>query len=161
MTLPAARGTYALYLSLASPCHLELGASGSHDFPASGYVYLGSAHGPGGLRARLGRHLRGDGRPRWHVDALRRFAGVIGAVYALEPPEAHLARPVNPAVLRLECAWSQALSRLPGFTVPVPGFGASDCRSGCLAHLFAVPAGFSLEMLREVCASNGRVVFIL
>ena len=35
----------------------------------------------------------------------------------------------------LECVWSQALLELPGASAPVRGFGASDCHSGCEAHL--------------------------
>ena len=33
------------------------------------------------------------------------------------------------------------LLELPGASVPVPGFGSSDCRA-CPAHLVALPAGF-------------------
>ena len=90
--------------------------------PAGDYVYVGSACGPGGLRARLGRHLSGAGRPHWHIDALRGHARIVGAYYCV-------------SALRLECRWVQALLALPGVTAPAPGFGASDCRSGCLAHL--------------------------
>jgi Uri superfamily endonuclease len=39
------------------------------------------------------------------------------------------------ASLPLECAWSQALAELPTAGIPVPRFGASDCHSGCKAHL--------------------------
>ena len=99
----------------------------------------------------MGRHIYGPGTLHWHVDTLRRLAWVGGCVYTLQASVA------NPTGLRLECRWSQALSSLPGVAIPVGGFGASDCRSGCPAHLVAVPDDFSLEMLREVCSLNGAV----
>jgi len=40
----------------------------------------------------------------------------------------------------LECLWSQALAKLPDARISAPKFGASDCRSGCCAHLVAFPA---------------------
>ncbi len=49
--------------------------------------------------------------------------------------------------------WSQALVRLPGSSVPLPGFGASDCRLGCLSHLVAFPgegSGGSPLLLRPI-----------
>ena len=32
------------------------------------HVYVGSARGPGGLRARISRHLRREKKERWHVN---------------------------------------------------------------------------------------------
>jgi len=32
------------------------------------YVYVGSAHGPSGLRARLAHHLGPGSRRHWHID---------------------------------------------------------------------------------------------
>lgn len=34
-----------------------------------------------------------------------------------------------------ECVLSQALAQTPGVRVPIPGFGATDCRCGWPAHL--------------------------
>ena len=130
-TLPVAPGTYALALRLAIAA--DIGTAGRRvRLPPGLYVYVGSAHGPGGLRARLGRHLRGDGRPRWHIDALRAVAEVVGWHVAVSP-------------LRLECAWAQSLAHLPGAAIPVPGFGATDCRAACPAHLVLLPEDVDLE----------------
>jgi Uri superfamily endonuclease len=41
---------------------------------------------------------------------------------------------------KFECRWSQALAGVKEIHIPLPGFGASDCRSGCTAHLVALPA---------------------
>ncbi len=146
MVLPTGCGTYALVLTLAHACVLDAGALGKVHFPASTYVYLGSAHGSGGLRARLGRHVAGQGKRHWHIDVLRRAARVVGFVYALQTADSW------PGHMRLECVWSQALSMAPGVLIPVLGFGASDCRSGCPAHLVTLPADFSIDRLGEVCA---------
>lgn len=144
-SLPLAAGTYALALRLAQSVELTIAGRNAH-LPPGLYVYVGSAHGPGGVRARLGRHLRGDGRPRWHIDTLRAVAEVVGWHAVVSP-------------LRLECAWAQALAYLPGAAIPVPGFGASDCRRGCAAHLVALPVDIDLaevwSMLPHCSSSRG------
>ena len=145
MNLPPERGTYALCLSLEQSCRLKVGAFGTYDFPVGIYVYLGSARGMGGLRARLGRHLLGQGQRRWHIDFLRSSAQVVGVLYTIQQDE------MGASLMPLECSWSQAVSKLPGAFIPVARFGASDCRSGCLAHLAAFPEGLSLEVLKEAC----------
>lgn len=85
------------------------------------YCYLGSAHGPGGIRARCRRHLAGSARPHWHIDWIARHAARIRA---LPVPDAK------------ECTLVRRLLRGPGVSVPVAGFGSSDCRR-CPAHLIA------------------------
>ena len=119
-SLPREPGTYALALRLDEIHHLVIGALGPWTFPAGCYLYVGSAWGPGGLRARLSRHLRGDGRPHWHIDVLRRV-GTPAALW-LAPQE------------HLECIWARYLAAQPEVTIPVPRFGASDCH--CPSHLF-------------------------
>lgn len=89
------------------------------------YVYAGSAFGPGGIRARVGRHLRADKKPHWHIDHLSSRADCIDVKTYPGGRECDLV-----AVL---CA--------DGATVPVAGFGSSDCRD-CAAHLVRLAAGF-------------------
>ncbi len=145
LILPPQPGTYALCLSLDHPCMLQVGALGAFHFPAGLYVYAGSARGPGGLRGRLGRHLRGGVKLRWHIDYLRACARLVDLAYDIQAVQG------SPLPASLECRWSQALARLPGAAIPVVRFGASDCHSGCPAHLVAFPGGLSPESLREVC----------
>ncbi|MCW5881693.1 MAG: GIY-YIG nuclease family protein [Anaerolineae bacterium] len=123
--LPDVGGVYAIVLRLPGATHLRV-LGREVWLPAGHYVYVGSARGPGGLRARLGRHLRGDGRPRWHIDALRAAAEVDGFTYWVDEQVT-------------ECAVVRAVAALPGATIPIPRFGASDCRQGCVAHLIHVP----------------------
>lgn len=133
--IPALPGGYALELHIEQACTLAIGRHGRGEFPAGVYLYLGSARGPGGMRARLARHLRPPAliRCHWHIDYLRRV-GRIAAVAWLSEAEG--------APCDLECRWSQALAALPGAAIPFPGFGAADCRLGCAAHLVRVAAGF-------------------
>jgi Uri superfamily endonuclease len=121
-------GTYLLALWLDVEQVISVGRLGDFRFPAGWYLYAGSARGPGGLGARLGRHRRrlgADKKAHWHIDHLRQRAAWAGA-WGRRSGE------------RLECAWAQALWGLPGARLVAPRFGASDC--ACPAHLVQVPA---------------------
>jgi Uri superfamily endonuclease len=118
--LPRQPGTYVLILRLPNPATIDVGRLGERRFPAGWYAYVGSARGPGGLAARISRHLRSSKPSLWHIDYLRHKARPVEVWYAT-------------GVQKRECAWAHALSNLPGALVPVPRFGASDCR--CSSHL--------------------------
>lgn len=132
--LGTAAGAYLLLVELPEPLALTLAGKQCVLTPGR-HAYCGSAYGPGGLAARLARHLRADKRPHWHIDRLT-AAGSIAAVYA--QPEGR------------ECDLVAALRRLPGTTIPLPGFGSSDCRT-CPAHLVKVPADENLAKLPGLC----------
>lgn len=139
--IPVSPGSYALLLNLDQPGRLQVGRLGMAHLQPGLYIYLGSAWGPGGLRARVFRHLRGQGALRWQIDSLRRVARMLG-VYTCS---GH----ARAATMRLECLWSQALAAQPGAFLPVAGFGAGDCRAGCPAHLvgFKATPAFLPEVL--------------
>ena len=124
--LPASHGTYALHLSVVPAQRISIGSLGQQRLPAGYYFYVGSARGTGGLRARVGRYLRGEGVPHWHIDHLRAVAEVRDVCYTVTDS-------------LFECVWSQALAQLPNAFIPVSNFGSSDCRSSCRAHLVAFP----------------------
>jgi Uri superfamily endonuclease len=115
------RGTYALLLRLDNPSSLLIGKLGAFDFRVGFYIYVGSAMGPGGIAGRLKHHLSPIRKPHWHVDYLRQAARVE-EVWFVESDA------------RREHAWSSVLLAMPGSAIPVPRFGASDCR--CASHLF-------------------------
>ncbi len=135
-------GSYVLLLELDAAVAVQVGRLGCATFEPGQYVYFGSALGPGGVAARLGRHIaheepggaRPERRVHWHIDYLRPAAGVIGAgaVYGAD---------------RLECVWSRTLGALIGAAAPLKGFGSSDCRSGCQAHLWRLPDGLPLTWI--------------
>ncbi len=77
MSAPLPRpGTFALVLrrtDASAPC---VGRLGRLALRPGHYVYVGSAQGPGGVRARLSRHLRQATRPHWHIDYLTAAAEI-------------------------------------------------------------------------------------
>jgi len=129
-----APGTYALLLQNEERQEIEVGALGEMTVRPDVYVYVGSAFGPGGLEARVARHVRGDGALHWHVDYLRAVT-TLAAVWYTHDPE------------RRECTWAEALRSFSGAAVPLDGFGASDCT--CPAHLVRFAKPPSLERFRD------------
>lgn len=143
--LPANGGSYVLVLALKQTRLLTIGRLGQVTLPAGVYAYAGSAFGSGGLRARVGRHLRGDGVTHWHIDTVRSVAEVRAGFYTVSDTP-------------LECAWSQALAAMPGATIPVRGFGSSDCQSGCAAHLIALPQRVNVRRVLQAIAHSTIVL---
>ncbi len=129
---PPRGGAYILHLRIAQDLALEVGALGRVLLPAGRYAYIGSARSS--LAGRVARHRRlaasKSGTMHWHID------------YVLAHPAVSLAR-VESLPGCEECEAAQRVARRPGASAPVPRFGATDCRSGCAAHLFRVgsPAG--------------------
>ena len=113
-------GTYALILCATSRQSVKVGRLGRLAMRPGFYAYVGSALGPGGLKARVDRHLRPAARLHWHIDYLRRETECVAVWYAY-------------GTVRQECDWAAAFSGLRGSTIPLRGFGSSDCR--CSAHL--------------------------
>lgn len=112
---PGLPGAYALLLRLDAPLAVRAGRRAAVLAPGR-YVYCGSARGPGGLRARLARHMRREKRAHWHIDQLT-AAGVVEGAW-IEPGGA-------------ECALN---ARFGGLPIPLAGFGSSDCPR-CRSHL--------------------------
>jgi Uri superfamily endonuclease len=123
MDLPEAKGTYVLIVSVAQMKRLAIGRLGSYDLVPGFYAYVGSACGPGGLRARVSHHLESAATPHWHVDHLLEFAQPIEVWYAISDR-------------KLEQDWAGLLESAPGFRTPIPRFGASDYRRSRTSHLF-------------------------
>lgn len=126
---PAISGAYALLVALAAPLPVRAGAGAAALAPGR-YLYCGSAYGPGGLRARLARHMRRDKRAHWHVDQIT-CIGLVEGAFVEEGGD--------------ECALNAALGALP---LPLPGFGSSDCPR-CASHLRFWPHGAELPLRWE------------
>lgn len=145
---PNESGSYVLVLRSPDETSLEVGRLGTVTIRRGFYLYVGSAFGPGGLRARIGRHA---GRPsclHWHVDYLRRATVLIAVWYGLH--DAHL-----------EHEWARTLNRGRGVESAWPRFGASDC--DCETHLFfacAEPSSVRFEQrLRRAGLPNDLFVW--
>jgi Uri superfamily endonuclease len=124
-TIPTEPGAYVLAVLLHSAVEVALPGRAPLTLEPGRYLYCGSAHGPGGLRARLGRHMRPDKKVRWHIDRLTTTGEVLGAwIFAGVT----------------ECDLVAQLNFLP---TPAPRFGATDCKR-CPSHLLAWPDGAAL-----------------
>ena len=126
-------GTYALILVSATRHIVQIGKLGRLTLRPGFYVYVGSAFGPGGLKARVSHHARTAHRPHWHVDYVRGRARLDEVWYTYD------------AVSR-EHQWADVFARTRGTLIPLQGFGSSDCR--CASHLFffrSMPSGKSFR----------------
>jgi Uri superfamily endonuclease len=107
--------SYQLVIEVRSPVRCRVGRLGEVEFAAGTYVYTGSARR--NFEARLARHARASKTLRWHID------------YLLAVPGVRIVKIVRSR--REECRLNQSVKA----TVPVSGFGASDCTARCGAHL--------------------------
>ena len=136
--MPDAPGAYALLIELSRPYEPPIRRLAKRRLTAGRYLYGGSANGPGGIRARVRRHLRRKKSVHWHIDHLTKAFGVTAVVAVVGGNE---------------CAIIEEAGRRPGVCVPVPGFGSSDC-GRCPAHLVSLPDDLDLASL----AQGGGVV---
>jgi len=111
--LPSAKGSYLLILESSSHAVITIGKKGCLTLHPGFYVYIGSALGPGGLRARVSRHSDRDKKQHWHIDYLRPYLQLSAVCYCA-------------CSERLEDAWSQQVGAWPEAEVPMKGFGATD-----------------------------------
>ena len=127
-------GTYALVMICDDQRQVEVGKLGRFLVRPGCYVYIGSAFGPGGLKARIAHHAKISHHPHWHIDYLRSVLRLNEVWYTVD------AKP-------REHRWAESISRLNGATQPIKGFGASDC--SCTSHLFAFTDQPSIRSFRR------------
>jgi len=114
-------GTYAIILKPRAERSIKVGKLGMLRVQDGYYIYVGSAFGPGGLKARIAHHKRKSHRSRWHIDYLRATAEIQEVWYTYDSkPREH--------------QWVETLAAAKASTAPYPGFGSSDC--SCLTHLY-------------------------
>ncbi len=118
-TLAKTGGSYILILNVTTT--LNVRRPRNAQLPPAWYIYAGSAHGPGGLAARLARHFKRRKRRHWHIDQLTGTDALVAAAAYTEHDE---------------CGLIAELTTDSRFSVPIAGFGASDCRT-CQSHLLA------------------------
>lgn len=117
--LPPEKGVYVLVLRSEKAKSIRVGRLGTMNTEQGYYAYIGSAFGAGGLKSRLGRHLKTAKKCRWHIDYIRRHMSAAAVWFTTD------------AVTEHEIA-GQMIKM--GGAVHMPGFGSSDCR--CCSHLF-------------------------
>jgi len=94
-------GAYAMAIELTEKAAVRLSGRSPITLPDGRYLYCGSAKGPGGLKARLARHMRRGKSVHWHVDQLTERGLVVGSWIFLGSDECD---PAAAAVRRLP-AW--------------------------------------------------------
>lgn len=134
--LPEAKGTYVLLASLSQAKRMEIGRLGAFDLVPGFYAYVGSAHGSGGLLARIQHHLESTAEPHWHIDYLLQWAVPMEVWYAI-------------ADRKLEQDWAEFLAQSPIFRAPIPRFGSSDYRRSRTTHLFYAKRRPSFSWFRQ------------
>ena len=116
-------------MQINHPLRVEIGALGELPFPKGLYAYVGSAQN--NLELRVKRHQRKNKRLFWHIDyLLNNEAAKIVAVYFSAQKKTE------------ECSVARMIEAMG--TLPVRGFGCSDCT--CESHLFL---GKSFEFLAD------------
>lgn len=138
--LPRKQGVYALFVRVIDPTMVEVGGLELLLSPGV-YVYVGSAGGSGGLRARVGRHFRRYKKVHWHIDKLTTADG------AVVEEVCYIIGPYGPLVEACVSACMEA----SGFS-PIPRFGSSDDPLSS-THLFYVGEG---ALAGEVCLCLSR-----
>ncbi len=111
--IEAKSGAYVLVMHAAWHQQIEVGRLGAMQVVPGYYLYVGSAFGPGGVRARVLHHMRVSERPRWHIDYLRQVCPLVMVWCSYEE-------------VRREHEWVELLESITTVTIPMVGFGASD-----------------------------------
>lgn len=119
--IPSQTGTYLLVFYTNSNESISVGRLGRLELVPGYYFYIGSAFGPGGLRARVRHHHDISARPHWHLDYIRPSLSLLDVWYSTD-------------TIHFEHAWADSLYYTMQMQVPLTGLGSSDCR--CESHFF-------------------------
>lgn len=114
-------GTYLLIFYSAKSFSVRVGRLGSLELDTGYYYYVGSALGPGGVRASVRHHYAISTKPHWHLDYIRPSLCLKEVWYSID-------------ARRYEHEWASILRDDLHMLVPFPGLGASDCQCG--SHFF-------------------------
>ena len=137
--IPATAGTYILLFETISSTDVQIGRLGPLSLETGIYAYIGSAFGPGGIRARINHHLHSRANPHWHLDYLRQM---------LIPKEAWFVEGHRQS----EHRWAESMASNSSVCIPLAGFGASDC--ACRSHFFNLHKQMSINRLfDQACLS--------
>ncbi len=143
-------GTYILFIELDDDLSITLRKKKFLLPVRNNYVYVGSALGhSNGLKQRITRHLRpiNEKKIHWHIDQIT--ASSVAHIFEV------LAYPSSE---HLECKVLQILLQgLSSIYSPIPGFGSSDCKAKCPAHLLTsdLPNTVFLNEIRSLLSKTG------
>jgi Uri superfamily endonuclease len=136
---PHSPGTYALILRSAATRRIGIGRLGTLQLRPGYYIYIGSAFGAGGLRARIGHHQGAAKSPHWHIDYLRRHTSLESVLCCPGKGREH--------------TWAGRIGAILGARIALPGFGSSDC--DCKSHLYWLEDRSLASTLQRVLGVEG------
>ena len=148
--VPRESGVYSIGIQLTNPIEVNI-RTNSYRLEAGTYVYTGSALGrSSNLRARISRHLSVGKRVHWHIDQITnsKHASVFLIVFSKTSQKE-------------ECRVNQAITEIAQGEAPVPGFGSSDCRSGCESHLLFLKDREAIPTIGEAFKNQGLTPKVL
>ncbi|MFW9787222.1 MAG: DUF123 domain-containing protein, partial [Candidatus Thorarchaeota archaeon] len=115
-----------LIIRVRTPVAIQIKSIGEVAFDSGLWLYVGSAMGTGStnLENRLHRHFRKEKTVYWHIDhLLESNVEIVEAIWSESPESA-------------ECLIAKAIEAHDDFSPGPRAFGSSDCKNGCLAHVF-------------------------
>jgi Uri superfamily endonuclease len=121
-------------MSLEEPFEQTIPKFGKVSLLPGYYFYCGSAHGSGGLISRVTRHLNLNFRQFCPIDYIKYQMRISEVWYQIN-------------LENNECSLSHYFSIQENAVIAIEGFGASDCKNKCKAHLWMFPLSENLERL--------------
>jgi Uri superfamily endonuclease len=141
--IPSDKGTYIIILSVKRGGHIRIGRLGIFEIAEGYYAYVGSAHGSGGMKARIRYHIQRVDKPRWHIDYFKQLAVPIEVWFTT-------------AGLRLEKNWAEIMNNWSWFNKTIAGFGSSDYHRGHVTHLFYTKREPSFDAFEKIIWTTTR-----
>lgn len=134
-------GIYALILYLRKEQTLRIGRLGVFYFPVGWYVYVGSAHGGGGVQKRTDRHRKNNisKKKKWNIDFFRSKARLCEIWF-------------SHASQVFECEWAHAFCKMQEAMIYAEKFGANDCYPYCETHFLQFETRPCTAVLRHKLA---------
>lgn len=134
------KGVYSLIIHIPHAIKAKIGVRMEEVFDKGYWIYVGSAQGEGStsLENRLRRHFRSMKKTHWHIDyLLKERVSLVDAIWSRT--EANQ-----------ECNLVEQLLSTNTFDPRPAGFGAGDCRRGCMSHLlFFLGLGDPTDIVKE------------
>ncbi len=138
-------GAYVILFKLSDRTKVTVGRLGTFILEVGLYAYVGSAMN--GLRARTERHLKGGASKHWHIDHLLPLSSERTALLV-------------PSDVDIECRIAEIIQGWEGTSMPIKGFGSSDCH--CRSHLFSLTEDETKHLASRLSSCLGaREVLII
>ncbi len=117
-------GVYQITIQIKKKTEIKIGKLGQFTFEPGTYIYTGRAKK--GLQKRIQRHIRKEKRCFWHIDYLlqSKYAEITDIIITSDNYES-------------ECTQNRNIQN-HDTQIPINGFGSSDCKNHCKAHLVLV-----------------------